>query len=205
MKIWRSDENNDDKIIAFMNQMIYKANPPINEIEDYLFDLKTQNPPTKHFFGIPLHYVSEINLQEGKKYIEVVFRGNREHLRIGNERDRNEIFDYFKHNIPGTAYSKVKESKKDSVMKPVIAMGVIIIAFLSSLYVALGMKEGKKYEVNGHDYHGLDNIFLALGSLGIENLSLIFGTLFLIASLSFIKKYKKPMVKDTLLIRYQTN
>jgi hypothetical protein len=201
MKIWRSDEKNDDKIIAFISQMIYKANPPINEIDDYLFDLKTQNPPTKQFFGIPLRYVSEINLQEGKKYIEVVFRGDREHLKIGNERLRNEIFDYFKHNIPGATYSNVKESKKDSVMKPVIAMGVIIIAFLSSLYIAVGMKEGEKYEVKGYDYHGLDNIFLALGSLGIENLGLIFGALFLVASLSFIKKYKNPTVKDTLLIR----
>ena len=73
MKIWTSSFKGDDKIIAYFNETIYKANPKDAEIENYLFDLKTNKESASGFFTIPLRYISEINLQQGKKYLEVCF------------------------------------------------------------------------------------------------------------------------------------
>ena len=99
MKFWTSIQKHDDKIIAFANETIYKANPRVNDIDKYILDLKTQNISYPQFLGIPLHYVTQINQQENKKYIEVMFRGDTEHLKIENDNQRNEIFEFFKQSV----------------------------------------------------------------------------------------------------------
>lgn len=202
MKVWTSNEKEDDKIIVYSNEMIYKANPPLNEIENYLFDLKLQNTPSKNFFGIPLRYISEINQQEGKKYIEVIFRGDTEHLKIKDDSTRSEIFEFFKQNIPGVNYSIISQSKLQSVKKPLIAMAVVSVIFLWSLYIAKGMEEGNEYDVTGQQYHSIAGIVLLIASLGVNKIMIIFGSLLLIAGIRLNNNYKNPIVKNTLTIRH---
>jgi hypothetical protein len=92
IKIWTSSGKNDDKIIALLNDSIYKANPSESEIESYVFDLKLQKIPSKNSFKIPLHYISMITQQDRKKYIEVTFKGDYEHLKVNDDKTRNEVF-----------------------------------------------------------------------------------------------------------------
>lgn len=201
MKTWTSTEKGDDKIIVYANETIYKANPPESETDACLFDLKTQQKISKHFFGIPLQYVSTITLEEGKEYIEILFRGDTEHLRIKDDASRNEVFAYFKTNLPGATYAVIQPSKFQKVKKPLVAMGVICGIFLWSLYLAVGMEAGVEYKVTGDRYNSLAGIALALGSLGVHKVIMIFGSLFLIAAITLIRKYKAHVVKHTLSIK----
>jgi len=130
IKIWTSQEKADDKIIAFLGTDIYKANPPADQVDGYIFDLKMNNKPLKNSFEIPLSYISEINLRDRKKYIEVVFKGDYEHFKVSDDKTREEIFGYFKENIPGAQYGLVRQSKMQSVKKPLIAMVVV-----SAIYI----------------------------------------------------------------------
>ncbi|MBK9718211.1 MAG: hypothetical protein IPO85_11995 [Saprospiraceae bacterium] len=202
MKIWTSKEKGDDKIIIYANETIYKANPAAEKIDEYLFNLKMQNSPTTDFFSIPLRYISEINLQEGKKYIAVIFKGDYEHFKIADDKRRNEIFEFFKQNIPGANFSLVSQSKLQSVKKPLIAIGVILAIFLWTLYIALGIEDGNEYDVIGQRYHSIAGIVLALASLGVNKIVVIFGSLFLIAGLSLRNKYKNPIIKNALTIKH---
>jgi hypothetical protein len=202
IKIWTSIEKYDDKIIAYLNDTIYKANPPVNEIEAYVLDMKMQNNLAKNFFGIPLHYISEINMRDGKKYIEVVFRGDYEHLKIKDDRIRNEIFEFLKKNIPGAIYSIVKLSKFKTAKKPLIAMGVVCTIFLWCLYIAIGIQSGNEYDVTNQHYHSVAGIVLLIASLGVNKITFIFGFLLIVAGISFLKKYRNPIVKNTISIKH---
>ena len=201
MKIWTSEEKDDDKIIALLNDSIYKANPPVNEIEAYVSNIKMQNLPSKKSFKIPLHYISAISLQQSKKYIEVIFKGDYEHLKVKDDKIRTEIFEFFKQNIPGAIHTIVKISKFQTAKKPLIAMAVVCALFLWCLYIAIGMEAGNEYDVTGQHYHSIAGIVLLIASIGVSKIILLFGALLLIAGTSFIKKYRNPIVKDTLLIR----
>lgn len=200
MKIWTSNKKNDDKIIVFLNDTIYKANPPSDKIENCVAELKMQNLPSKYFFGVPVRYISEINMQEGKKYIEILFKADTEHLKIEDDDTRKAVFEYFKESIPGAAFSIIKPSKMHLARKPFIAMCVIGAIFLWCLYIANGMESGTEYEVKG-SANSLATVVLAISAMGVKNVILVFGSLFLIACISFVRKYQTPVVKNTLLIQ----
>ena len=202
MKIWTSTDKDDDKIIVYLNEMIYKANPPLSKVEAYVSDLKMQQAPSAAFFGIPLRYISEINMQKGKKYIEILFKGDSEHLKVKDDTIRNEIFEFFSQNISGATHSLMSQSKFQSVKKPLIAMVVIAVIFLWSLYIAKGMEDGNEYDVSGQRYHSIAGIVLAIASLGVNKVLLIFGALLTIAAISLINKYKHPIVKNALTIKH---
>jgi hypothetical protein len=154
------------------------------------------------FLGIPLHYISVINLQVGKEYIEVRFRGDTEHLRITDHQKRLEVFEYLKNNIPGVSYSVDEYSKLKAGKKPLIAMAVLIPIFLWALYIAIGKESGNDYDVTGQHYNSIAGIILVLASLGVKNLIMLFGFLFATALFSFIRKIKNPPVIQRLLIRH---
>ncbi len=200
IKIWINSEKNDDKIIALLNDSIYKANPAESEIESYVFDLKLQKVPSKNSFKIPLHYISMINQQDGKKYIEVIFKGDYEHLKVNDDKIRGEIFEFFKQNIPGVTHTVVRISKFQTAKKPLIAVGVVSALFLWCLYIAIGMESGNEYDVTGQHYHSIAGIVLLIASIGVNKVILLFGSLLLIAGYSFVKKYRNPIVKNVLLV-----
>ncbi|MEP6712812.1 MAG: hypothetical protein ABJA37_10370 [Ferruginibacter sp.] len=191
MKIWKSEEKKDDKIIAYFNQTIYKGNPVPGETDNCIFELQMQKIPNG-FFSIPLHYISQINLTDGKEYIEVLFKGSTEHLKIKDSKIRNEIFDYFKENIPGAVYSIDKYSKLRTGKKNLVAMLVVIILSVWSLYYATGMEAGNEYDVSGGHYNSIAGIILLIASLGVTKIILISGSLLVIIIIAFIRKIKNP-------------
>lgn len=201
MKYWTSTKKNDDKIIAFVNDTIYKANPRVNDIDKYILDLKTKNISYPEFFGIPLPYITQINQHEHKNYIEVIFRGDTEHLKIESDHQRNEIFEFFKENIPGANYVVIKQSRIQSIKAPLVAIIVLLVIFLWSLFISIEIQSGNEYDVAGGHYNSIGGIILILASLGMAKLMALFGSLLLIACFSLYRKYKNPIIKNSLIIK----
>ncbi|HMC86590.1 MAG TPA: hypothetical protein VKI61_13780 [Chitinophagaceae bacterium] len=198
MKIWISEEQGDEKIIAYIDQTIYSGNPKPANIDACVTDLKTGVIPSVNFIGIPLNYLKEINLQEGKQYIEVLFGGSSsENLRIKDSKKRTEVFDYFKNNIPNAAFSTEKYSRLKAGKKPLIAIAVLLIIFLWTFYYAIGIEQGNDYEAEG----GLAALVLVLASLGIKKLFLLFAFLFAITLIALIRKIKNPPITEKLIIK----
>jgi hypothetical protein len=201
MQIWTNEEKGNEKIIAYIDQTIYRGNPKSSEIDSCIYDLKMRKIPTDSFVGIPLHYLKEINIQEGKEYIEILFGGDSyEHFRIKDQNRRTEIFNYFKANIPNVIFSVDKYSKVKAGKKPLIAMAVAGLLFLWVFFIAKGMESGNSYEVVG-EQHSLASIVLLIASLGVNKILLIFASLFAIAVIAFIKRAKNPPLITRLTIK----
>ena len=195
MKIWRGNEKTDDKIIALINSTIYKGNPPDNEIEHALADLRNGIIPARKFMGIPLHYIKEIRMQEGKIYLQVFFgKDSEEHLRIQDDLLRKEIYDYFKLNIANTSFYTDHYSKLKAGKKPLIALAVVSVLFLWTLYYAVGFDRGFQYETTNGRYDSLTGIVLSIASFGVVKTTIVFSVFILIAVWAFISKAKSPPV-----------
>ncbi|WP_276503426.1 hypothetical protein [Terrimonas pollutisoli] len=200
MKIWKGTEKNDDKIIAFFNQTIYKANPKSSEVENYITELKINSIPEAKALEIPLSYIKEISLQEGQNHFNVQFGANSsEHFVVSDSNKKMGIFEHFEKNLP-VEKSIIKYSKVKSAKKPLIAMIVVTAIFLWTLTIAIGIEGGNDYTVVGQ-YRSVAGIVLALAYLGVAKVVLIFGGLFLIASVAFIKKFKSPPTVHRLVVK----
>lgn len=201
MKVWTSIEKDDDKVIAFANKTIYKGNPKAEEIDSVVYELGKQDTVPTGLAGFPLSYIREINLTEGSNNIELVFgKDSTEDLKIASELRRREIFEYLKNNIPDSAYTLYKPTAIQAGKKPLIAFVVVLALFIWTLYLALGIESGNDYDVTGQRYNSIAGIVLAIASIGVKNVILVFGALLTIAIISFIKKAKKPPVIDRLLL-----
>ncbi len=138
MNIWRSEEKGDDKIIAYFDNMIYRVNPKPGDIEQVLYDFTINKAPEKDFIAIPLNYIREINLEDGKEYIVVLFnKDSYEHLKIKDPSKRIEIFEYFKNNLPNTTFLTDSYSKMRAGKKPIIAMCIVLALCIWTFYVLL--------------------------------------------------------------------
>jgi hypothetical protein len=201
MKIWSSDEKGDDKIIAYLNNIIYQGNPKQTDIENVISDLRKEVIPPNNFIGIPLSYLKEIHLQDGSNYIEILFgKESNEQLKVSDSKKRLEIFEYFKANIPNAKYSVDKYSKLRSGKKPMIAMSVVFGLFIWTFYVSNGMANGNEYKVVG-EQRSVATIILVIASMGTTNVLLIFGSLFVIALISFIYKIRNPKVVQKIIVQ----
>jgi hypothetical protein len=201
MNIWRSENKNDDKIIAYFNETIYKCNPKESEIENVIYNLKNNQAPTNNFTSVPLSYLKEIQLEEGKNYIEIFFGGDStEQLKINDSLVKDDIFQYLKTNIPRTKFSIDKYSKLRAGKKPLIAMLVILAICLWTFYISSGIEQGDEYKVVGNQ-RSVASIVLMLASLGTKNVLLIFGSLFGIALTSFILKTKSPKIVRKIVVQ----
>ena len=199
MQVWISKEKVDDKIIAFVNQTVYKGNPKIEEIESVVFELKMKDRIPAGLAGFPLSYIRAINLREGKNYIELLFgKDSSEDLKITDEKRRREIFEYFKANIPGSVYSMYKPTAIQSGKKSLIACFVVAALFLWTLYVAVGIESGEVYDVSNQHYNSIAGIVLAIASIGVKKVILVFGSLLAIALVSFIKKARNRAVVESI-------
>lgn len=195
MKVWKGNENTDDKIIAVDTIIIYKCNPPNLEIDHYVSDFNNGIIPQKHVTGIPLNYIREIVQQEGKNYISLVMgKDVEEHLKISDDLLKQEIWNFFKSNIPNATLFTEQYSKLKAGKKPLIAAAVVLGLFLWTLPYAIGIDNGYEYEIpNGH-YFSLTGIVLVIASFGLTKVITLFSVLLIIALTSFYFKIKNPPV-----------
>ncbi len=200
-KIWINKEKGDDTIIAIGNKTIYKANPKLNKITDYVSELENDTIP-KDVLSIPFSYIENIQYQEGKRYVQVFFgHDSEEHIRINDLKKKLEIFKYFKENIPSTTYSFERYSAFKSGKKPMIAMFITSLLFAWTLYLAIQIEIGYQYELVGSG-RSLTGIVLVLANLGIFKVILIFGSLLGIGLFSMIRKMRnRPSVHDLTFVR----
>lgn len=200
-KTWTTKKKGEDKIIGLGNDMIFKANPKKEELFKYTNDIE-KNIISDAVLRIPYSYLKTIRLQEGKKYIQVFFgKDSEEHLRIKNKSRRKEIFNYFKENIPRTAYSFEKYSALKAGKKPIIAIALVSVLFILILYFAIQIENGVENKLEGSGL-SLIGFFYAFASIGTTKVVTIFGSLFTIALLSMINKMKnRPEVHEITIVR----
>ena len=95
-KLWTQKEKGNDRIILITEDMLYKGNPKLGDLNQMTFEINAGKIP-ENLFSIPFNYIKEIHLQEGKNYIEVFFsHGSTEQFRITNNSRREEVFEYMK-------------------------------------------------------------------------------------------------------------
>lgn len=192
--VWTSTNKKDTKIIAIKEQVIYLCTPKISEIDNFVSDFKMNNIPQKDTMGIPFHYIKSINLHEKKDIIEIIFRDSTEEIVISDPTKKEEIFNYFRENIPGFKYTIDSYSKLRAGKKPLIATLVVLGLFIWSYYIAKEFERGIMYDVEGQHYNSIGGIILVLASLGSKRLILLFGCLLTIALIALFKKMKNPPV-----------
>ena len=191
IKIW-TNYDGGDKIVAYVDGKIYKANPPQDEIESTVSNMQMNDFSGKKTFGIPLHNLRGVRLQEGKEYIQVFFGAeSEEHFIIKNKELREEIFNYLKANIPGTVYQRIKYTPAKAAKKPLIAMVVVGVIFTYTLFLALTLEAGVEYEYKG-TRGSTGGILLGIAGFGVVKVILIFGGLLGIAGLSAFFKMRNP-------------
>lgn len=199
--IWTSTTKGDDKIIAFFNNTIYKGNPKEADLKAVVTELENQKTIPVSLMSIPRSYLKEVNLEDGRNYIEILFSADStEHLKINDKNRRNEIFEFLKNNIPQSNsyvdhYSKMRAGKK-----PLIAMGFLCVLFFWTYNVAYGMENGSQYGVTGDHYNSTAGIVVGLASLGVAKVILIFGSFLTIALIGFLLKIRKPKVINTIKV-----
>jgi hypothetical protein len=198
--IWTSTLKGDDKIIAYFNNTIYKGNPKEADFKAVITELENQKSIPVSLMSIPRSYLKEVNLEEGKNYIEVLFGADSsEHLKINDTDRRTEIFDFLKANIPQSTnyldhYSTLRAGKK-----PLIAMAIIFALFIWTISIAVEIEQGSQYGVVGR-YNSTAGIVLALASLGVTKVVLLFGSFLAIALFGLILKTRKPKVINTIKV-----
>jgi hypothetical protein len=192
MKVWTNSLKGEDKIIAHLDDMIYKCNPKAAEVDTVAWGLEKGVAPDDNMFNIPIHYINEIRWEEGKQYIQVFFRGSEEHLTIYDDAKRREIFDYFKTILPAFSSNTEHQTAIQAGKKTLIAMGVIGVLLVVSLYYSTMIESGAEYKIMGRA--GLWAFIVGIASMGTKKVILIYGSLLAIAGISFARKAKQPRV-----------
>ena len=202
MNVWKSIEKGDSKIIAYLNNTIYKGNPKESELESIFRKLKTGDTQNLNLFEINQSVLKEVRLDERKECIQIFFgQTSYEELKVKNKETRNEIYKYLSENIPNSKKITKHYSKIESGKKALYAFFVILIFFIWSSYLALDIENGAEYEVSGSG-HSIAGIVLGIGLLGINTILFIFIPLLIISILSFFINTRKPkIVHKTIVIR----
>jgi len=202
VKIWTTEEKANDKIIAVIDNYIYKCNPRTEDMDEFSKALKMKDIPAKKTLGIPFPYLKEIRYQEGKSYIQVLFgKDSEEHLRITDEGRLREIFEFLSGIIPRSTVCTEKLKPLHAAKKPLIALLVVSALFLYTLFIANELGHGEVYDVHGEHYFSLAGVVLLLATLGVKNVLLIYIPLITIAILAFIGKFRRPPVFHRIIIR----
>lgn len=199
-KVWTSYAKDDDKIIAFANNAIYKGNPQKeDDIVSLSLDLKSGPVQSGKLFEIPVSYLREIRLRDEKPFIEIYFgHSDEEQLRVTDKAKREEIFNYLRVAIPNAETKTEKYSRLKAGRKPLIAFFVVLAIFVLTLFFAI---EGESIHfIKNGNYDTVTAIVIAVASIGVSNVILLFSLLLVLAGISFFMKAKNPPVVHRMVI-----
>ncbi|MBW8683186.1 hypothetical protein [Chitinophaga rhizophila] len=189
-QIW-ANHHQGDKVIAFANATIYKANPKEAEEAFLIARMQANDFSDPCLFSLPLDYVKQIHLQEGKEYIQVFFGIDaEEHFVIPDKARREEIFHHFKTHIPGASYEEIRITPIKAARKPMIGLAIIFAIFIYSLSSMAVMDKGGEVVAIGR----IGALILGLTSLGLVNVLLIYGALIGAVAFTMLRKMKNPPV-----------
>ena len=200
--IWENKLKGNDRIVAFVNNTIYRGNPKEDQISNIIFELKNEKKHIPNITGIPISYIKEINLEKGKNYIEILFgKDSSELIKINDEKNRIEIFEFFKNNIQNSDHFVDEYSKFRIGKKPLIGMFVLSVLFLLSYFFAMEIENGN-YDSIPNKANIIIALVLQVSYLGTNYVMLIFGALMMLPFLNFLNKTKhKKIVEKIKIIR----
>ena len=203
IEVWTSNEKGNDKLIAFANNTIYKANPKTDEETDSLArGLKSESFDSTKLWEIKTIHCKEIRLEEGKPYIEIFWnKDGEEQLRITDEYKRHKVFEFIKVNTPNSEFSIDKWNAFRAGRKPMIAFFIVLGLFLWTLFYAIEAQSGTVYYIESGRYNSLTGIVLGLASMGLSNVIVLFSSLLAVALFAFIRKARNPPTMNTIVIK----
>lgn len=188
-RIWTSSKG--DKIIAFANNTLYKANPKDENVAFLAASMQANDFSDPALFALPLDIIRTIHWQEGNEYIQVFFsRESEEHFIIKDPVVREEIFNHLKAHIPGASYKVDEYDKMRAATKPLAGLAVVLLLFAYTIHVMAELNSGESVMTFGR----LGALIVGLVSLGTVNVLLIYGALIAIAGYTAYKKMKNPPV-----------
>lgn len=200
-RIWINKATGDTRLVACFDNTIYIGYPEKESLENIASDFNMGIPPD-HIFHLPLSYIHEINSQEGKNSINVLYRENsNEQINISDHKVKEEIFGYIRQNIPNV-YVVERYGRMRAIRRPFIALCIVALVFAWTLFIAYGIESGSTYDVTEQKYHSVAGIVLLLASLGVMKVIMIFAPLMLIALYSMWNKGKNPPVMHRLLVKH---
>lgn len=189
-QIWTSS-NKGDKIIAFANNTLYKANPKDENVAFLAARMKANDFSDPALFALPLDIIRSIHWQEGKDYIQVFFsRESEEHFIIKDPMVREEIFNHLKTYIPGASYGVDKHDKIKAAAKPIAALTVVGLLFIYSIHVMYELDSGESVMAFGN----IGALIVGLVLLGPLAVLFIYGVLIAIAGYAVYRKMRNPPV-----------
>jgi hypothetical protein len=195
IKIWAATNSSSEKIIAASDTFICRGNPKNAALDLSIHELTGGHIPAAAFFKIDYLILKQVNLQEKKKYIELIFgQDSYEHFKVQDDITRSEIFEYLKSNLPNFSYSLDKYSKFRTVKKPLIGLAVGLGLFIWSYYLGYGIEHGIVYDVTGGHYNSFAGLALAIGSLGTSMVDLIFAPILGLTVFNIIRKLNNPPI-----------
>lgn len=198
--IWENKLKGNDRIVAFVNNTIYRGNPKEDQISNIIFELKNEKKHISNITGIPISYIKEINSEKGKNYIEILFgKDSSELIKINDEKNRIEIFEFFKNNIQNSNHFVDEYSKYRTGKKPLIGMFVLFALFLLSYYFAMEIENGN-YDSIPNKANIIIALVLQVSYLGTNYVMLIFGVLMMIPFLNFLNKTKQKIIVEKIQI-----
>ncbi|WP_343671002.1 hypothetical protein [Chitinophaga sp.] len=196
-QIW-TNNNKGDKIIAFANNTLYKANPPKDKVSLLVACMQANDFSDPALFRLPLDIIRGIQWQEGNDYIQVFFsRESEEHFTIKDDAMREEIFNYLKAHIPGATYGIDRYDGVRAARKPLAGLAVVCVLLVYTIYVISELNSGAEVVTFGR----IGGLIVGLISLGSVNVLLIYGALIAIAVFSVYKKMKNPPVVHVISLR----
>ncbi len=166
-KIWKlKDSKSNNQIVVIKDNIIYKGNLKENELnrvnsetQDFAF--------LKDLFSIPYAYIKQIENQNEKNYIKIFFgRDSEEIIYIDSENIKNEVFDFIKIDNPNFKYSSETPNSISYAKAQLFALLSISAIFIWSLYLAIQIESGVRYELVGGGNPGITGIVLAIANFG---------------------------------------
>ncbi|QHS63436.1 hypothetical protein [Chitinophaga agri] len=188
-QIWTSSKG--DKIIAFANNTLYKANPKDENVSFLVAGMKAGDFSDPALFALPLDIIRSIHWQEGNDHIQVFFsRESEEHFIIKDPVIREEIFNHLKAYIPGATYGVDRYDEMRAAAKPLAGLVVVLLLFAYTIHVMAELNSGESVTAFGR----LGGLIVGLVSLGTVKVLLVYGALIAIAGYSTYKKMRNPPV-----------
>jgi hypothetical protein len=189
-QMWKPSEPKSDKLILIRDNCIYKGNPTHEELNN----LKIDSPHLEKLdkiFSIPFGYIKKIENQKKSDRIKIYFGSDSEDsLKLENETQKNEIFNFLKQELPNLKYRSSLPSifkyAKPQIFGILISTGL----FIWAMYLAIQISKGYQYEVIGGGRAGITELILLIANLGISKLLFGYTIIVGIAIFSLIRRLK---------------